>query len=213
MVAKILLLKGESVMSNYIITIGRQYGSGGREIGEKLAQQLGIPFYDKELLTIASNESGIDTELFEQADERPKVSFLYSLVKGNEKIGRTSSEDTLFLAQFDAIKKIAAQGPCVIVGRCSDYTLSDFDNCVNVFVHANMDKKKERVIKEYGVAPDRAEEKIIKTDKQRAKYYNYYTNQQWGNSFNYDLTIDTSSIDIDGAVEVIKKYIEVLDAK
>jgi cytidylate kinase len=200
-------------MRNYIITIGRQYGSGGREIGEKLAKRLGIPFYDKELLTIASNESGIDAELFERADEKPKASFLYSLVKGNEKIGRTSSEDTLFLAQFEAIKKVASQGPCVIVGRCSDYTLSDFDNCINIFVHANMDKKKERVVKEYGVPAEQAENTIIKTDKQRAKYYNYYTNQVWGNSFNYDLTIDTSALGIEHAVELIEKYIDLLDAK
>jgi cytidylate kinase len=196
--------------NNFIITIGRQYGSGGREIGEKLAKQLSIPFYDKELLAIASNESGIDAELFEKADEKPKMSFLYSLVTGNEKIGRTSSEDTLFLAQFDAIKKVAAQGPCVIVGRCSDYILSDFGNCINIFVHANMESKKQRVINEYGVASEHAEDTIIKTDKKRAKYYNYYTNQAWGNSFNYDLTIDTSSIGIDRAVELIKKYIELL---
>jgi cytidylate kinase len=196
-------------MSNpYIITIGRQYGSGGREIGEKLAKQLGIPFYDKQLLEIAATESGIDAELFEKADEKPKMSFLYSLVKGKEKIGQTSTEDTLFLAQFDAIKKVAAQGPCVIVGRCSDYILSDFDNCINVFVHANMDKKKQRVINEYGVAADVAEETIIKTDKKRAKYYNYYTNQAWGNSFNYDLTIDTTHLCVERCVELIVKYIE-----
>lgn len=197
-------------MSNdIIITIGRQYGSGGREIGQKLAKELNIPFYDKELLSIAAKESGIAKELFESNDEKPNNSFLYSLVMGNYGTTDLPLNHKIFLAQFDAIRKVAEEGPCVIVGRCADYALEQNFNCVNVFVHADMKTKVDRVIASYGVPTDKAEDKIIKTDKQRAKYYEFYTGKKWGNLENYDLTLNSTAIGIDNCVKLIKEYVEI----
>jgi cytidylate kinase len=196
-------------MSNdIIITIGRQYGSGGREIGKRLANELNIPFYDKELLSIAAKESGIAQELFESNDEKPNNSFLYSLVMGNYGTTDLPLNHKIFLAQFDAIRKVAEQGPCVIVGRCADYALEQNFNCVNVFIHADMKTKKDRVIEFYGVIADKAEEKINKTDKQRAKYYDFYTGKKWGSVDNYDLTLNSADIGIDNCVKIIKQYVE-----
>ena len=135
-----------------IITIGRQYGSGGHEIGQKLAKELGIKCYDKELLDRAAKESGICQELFEHHDERPTNSFLYSLVMDTYSMNGAASGYTemplnykVFLAQFNAIKQIAKEGPCVMIGRCADYALADFDNCISIFVHADMDKRIKRI--------------------------------------------------------------------
>ena len=190
-----------------IITIGRQYGSGGREIGEKLAKQLNIPFYDSKLLEIAAKESGISQEFFENNDEKPVNSLLYIL-------SNTYSDDNLpfnhklFLAQFDAIKKIAEQGGCVIVGRCADYALRENPDCINLFIHADLQIRKQRAIEKYGIEEKRANEVVIRKDKQRASYYNFYTPNKWGHADNYDLVIDSGKIGIDNAVEIIKKYIE-----
>lgn len=191
-----------------IITIGRQYGSGGREIGEKLAKKLGIPFYDNKLLEIAAKESGINQEFFEANDEKPVNSLLYIL-------SNTYSSDNLpfnhklFLAQFEAVKKIASEGPCVIVGRCADYALRDNKNVVNVFIHAALDSRRERAVKLYDVPEKKADEVIIRIDKQRASYYNFYTCQKWGRVDNYDLALDSSLLGIDGAVELLEKYVEI----
>ena len=160
-------------MSDTIFTIGRQYGSGGRLIGKKLAEDLGIPFYDKELLTIAAKESGFCQEIFETHDEKPTSSFLYSLVMGGYGSDSMPLNHKLFLAQFETIKKIAKQGPCVIIGRCADYALEEMDNVVNVFIHADMESRVKRVVEEYGDDPKKAEDIISKTDKKRANYYNY----------------------------------------
>ena len=137
---------------NTIITIGRQFGSEGREIGEKLAERLGIPFYDKELLTRAAKESGFCEEMLQNHDERPTNSFLYNLVMDTYSFGYNSASYSdmpishkVFLAQFDAIKKIAEEGPCVIVGRCADYALNDYDNVLNIFIHADEEFKVKRI--------------------------------------------------------------------
>ena len=197
-----------------IITIGRQYGSGGREIGQKLAKAYDIPYYDKELLKVAAKESGLCEELFENFDERPTTSFLYSLVMDPYALGYNASSFDLqlnhkvFLAAFDAIKAIADQGPCVIVGRCADYALSDYKNTLHVFVHGNTEDKLERITKVYGVPEDKAKDFMIKTDKQRASYYNYYTSKKWGDIKSYDLSVNTSHFGIDGAVLLIQKAIE-----
>ena len=197
-----------------IITIGRQYGSGGKEIGKRLAEYYNIPFYDKELLKIAARESGICEEMFESYDEKPTTSFLYSLVMDPYALGYNASSFDLplnhkvFLAAFDAIKAIADQGPCVIVGRCADYALSDYKNTLHVFVHGNTEDKLERITKVYGVPEDKAKDFMIKTDKQRASYYNYYTSKKWGDIKSYDLSVNTSHFGIDGAVLLIQKAIE-----
>ena len=194
--------------TNTIITIGRQYGSGGRLIGKKLADELNIPFYDKELLTIASKESGINEELFVTHDEKPTNSFLYSLVMGSYNGTELPLNHKLFLAQFDAIKKIASEGPCVIVGRCADYALEDFPNCINIFIHASMKSRIERVTKNYNIPIEKAEETILKIDKKRAKYYSFYSNKKWGEASNYHLTFDSSILGIDNCVELIKDFVQ-----
>ncbi|MDO4975623.1 MAG: cytidylate kinase-like family protein [Eubacteriales bacterium] len=198
-----------------VITIGRQYGSGGREIGKKLADYYGIPFYDKEILKIAAKESGICEEMFENFDEKPTKSFLYSLVMDPYALGfNTTAFDMplnqkVFLAAFDTIKKIAEEGPCVIVGRCADYALKDFENKLNLFIHAPMSFKKMRIHDDYEIPLRDVKEEAARMDKQRASYYNYYTSQKWGDLKNYDLSIDSSVWGIDGTVELIKKAIEV----
>ena len=154
----------------FIITIGRQYGSGGRMIGQKLAKDLNIPCYDKELLTIAAKESGFSEEILETMDEKPTGSFLYSIVAGTYSPNYSGSHlplnHKLFLAQFDAIRNIADKGSCVMIGRCADYALADYNvNCINVFIHADLQYRVKRVIEEYGIAPEKAEETIHKIDK------------------------------------------------
>lgn len=197
-----------------IITIGRQYGSGGREIGEKLAADLGIKCYDSELLDRAAKDSGICQELFEHHDEKPTNSFLYSLVMDTYSIGYSSStfadmplNHKIFLAQFNAIKQIADEGPCVMVGRCADYALEDYKNCISVFIHANMDIRIRRIATKYDLTDAKAKERIIKTDKKRASYYNYYSNKKWGDAASYHLCVDSSSCGIDGTVELIKDFV------
>lgn len=200
--------------NNLVITIGREFGSGGLQIGQKLAESLGIKCYDRELLQLAAKESGLCQEIFENQDEKPTSSFLYSLVMDTYSInGYTSApfldmplNHKVFLAQFETIKKIAARESCVIVGRCADYALAENPNCINVFIHADMDFKIKRVANEFQLNDNKAKDMILKTDKKRASYYNYYTSKKWGDATAYDLTLDSSQIGIDGCVEVILNY-------
>ena len=199
-----------------IITIGRQYGSAGYEIGKKLAEDLGIQLYDKEMLKRAAKESGLCEELFETHDEKPTNSFLYSLVMDTYSLGYSSSSyadipinHKVFLAQFDTIKKIAGEGPCVMVGRCADYALEDYDNVMNVFIYADLDQRIRRVAREFNLTDAKAKDIILKNDKKRASYYNYYTNKEWGNAKGYDLCLNSGKLGIDGTVRVIKEYMEI----
>ncbi len=199
-----------------IITISREFGSGGREIGQKLADQLGVPFYDRELLEMASKESGICQELFVKHDESYTNSFLMNLVMGNYPIsqdGRINPEMPLnhkiFLAQFDTIKNLAEKGPCIIVGRCADYVLRGHKNVVNFFITGNMYDKKQRIGSRYDIEKNKIEDFIRKTDKRRAGYYNYYSDMRWGDAKNYDLCINSSKTGIDGAVDLMRYYISV----
>lgn len=204
---------------NTIITIGRQYGSGGREIGQKLAAFYDIPFYDKELLKVAAKESGICEEMFENYDEKPTTSFLYSLVMDPYALGYNATSfdmplnQKVFLAAFDAIKKVADKGPCVIVGRCADYALKDYENKLNVFIHAPMAFKKHRINEQYNVPLEKTKDAAVRMDKQRASYYNYYTSRKWGDLKSYDLTIDSSILGIDGTVELIKTAVALKEKK
>ena len=199
-----------------IITISREFGSGGREIGEKLAKKLNIPFYDKELLEMASKESGICEELFYRNDESHSNSLLYSLVMGTYPISSDGKihpnmplNHKLFLAQFETIKKIAEKGPCVIVGRCADYVLKDHKNVINFFINADLANKKKRILERYDIEKDKVRDFIKKTDKNRANYYNYYSDMKWGEARNYDLCINSSQIGIEGAVDLMVTYIDV----
>lgn len=204
---------------NSIITIGRQYGSGGREIGEKLATELGIQCYDKELLDRAAKDSGICQELFEHHDEKPTGSFLYSLVMDTYSIGYASPafsdmplNHKVFLAQFNAIKQIANEGPCILVGRCADYALAEYKNCVNIFVYAKMEARIRRIADKFHLTDAKAKDKILKTDKKRASYYNYYSNKKWGEAASYDLCINSSTCGIDNAVQIIKDFVALQEA-
>ncbi|MGI6070603.1 MAG: AAA family ATPase [Blautia sp.] len=201
-----------------VITIGRQYGSAGRQIGQELAQALGIKCYDKELLEHASNESGICKELFETNDERPTNSLLYSLVMDTYSFGYTSAafsdmpmNHKVFLAQFDAIKKLASEGPCIMVGRCADYALADTKNAFSVFIHADLDARIRRIAEKYQLKENVAKDRILKTDKSRSSYYNYYTNKKWGEASGYDLCVDSSRFGIEGTVKVIMEAIRIFE--
>lgn len=172
-------------MANKIYTIGREFGSGGREVGEKLAAKLGIKLYDKELLQQAAKDSGFCEEIFENHDEKPTNSFLYSLVMDTYSVSGYSAAPFLdmplnhkvFLAQFETIKKIAEKESCVIVGRCADYALSDNPDCINIFIHADLDVRIKNVSRNLNITENKARDIINKTDKQRASYYNYYTSK------------------------------------
>ena len=202
---------------NTIITIGRQFGSGGREIGEMVAEKYGIKYYDKELLSRAAKESGFCEEMIQNHDERPTNSFLYNLVMDTYSFGYNASSfvdmpisHKVFLAQFDTIKKIAEEGPCVIVGRCADYALSDFDNVLNIFIHADEDFKIKRIKERFAdiTTDDKAREMMSKKDKQRQSYYNYYSSKKWGRADSYDLSINSAILGIEGTVKFITQYIE-----
>lgn len=197
-----------------IITISREFGSGGREVGQKLAKQLNIPFYDKELIEIAAKESGIDKELFEENEIRTSKGFRllgalgYSLGGPLSAITELSLNDRLFLVQSNVIENVAKEGACVIVGRCADYVLRDFDNVLNVYIHSNLEKRKERAIISYDVDERDIEGSIRKIDKHRENYYEYYTDRRWGRAENYDVCLSTSTFGIDGTVEIIKTLIK-----
>lgn len=199
---------------NTIITIGRQFGSGGKEIAEKLGESLQIPVYDKEMLAVAAKDSGICQELFESHDEKPTNSFLYSLVMDTYSMGYSPNaymdmpiNHKVFLAQFDAIKKLANEGPCILVGRCADYALDSYDNCLSVFIHANLDARIKRIARMYDLTDAKAKDMILKTDKKRATYYNYYTNKKWGAAESYELCLDSSKLGIAGTTETILSFL------
>lgn len=197
-----------------IITIGRQYGSAGHEIGEKVANALGVKLYDKEMLKRAAKESGFCEEIFETHDEKPTSSFLYSLVMDTYSLGFSAGSyadmpinHKIFLAQFDAIKKIADEGSCVMVGRCADYALEDYKNVVNVFIYADLSQRIRRVARKFDLTDAKAKDVIIKADKKRASYYNYYTNKEWGDAKSYDLCLNSAKLGVDGTVKAILDYV------
>lgn len=200
--------------TNTIITIGRQFGSAGREIGYRLAEDLEIKLYDKEMLARAAKESGICEEIFETHDEKPTNSFLYSLVMDTYSMGYSGNTYTdmpinhkVFLAQFDAIKKIADEGPCILVGRCADYALESYDNVVSVFIHADLDARIRRIARIHDLPDNKAKDLILKTDKKRASYYNYYTNKRWSDAESYELCLNSAQLGVEGTVKIIEEYI------
>ena len=204
---------------NTVSTIGRQFGSGGHEIGQKLADHYGIKCYDKELLSRAAKESGYCEEMLKNHDERPTNSFLYNLVMDTYTFGYNSSSfvdmpisHKVFMAQFDAIKKIADEEPCVIVGRCADYALQEYKNCLHIFIHADEASKIKRIKERYDIQDDnKAREMMVKKDKSRQSYYNYYSTKKWGRADSYDLSINSSILGVDGTVEMICKYVEAFE--
>ena len=194
-------------MARKIITITRQYGSGGREIGQKLAERLGIEFFDNKLLDVAANDSGIHKAHFEENDERRSNSFLY-LLSTTYGQGNIPFDDTLFFAQLNAIQKIASEQPCVIIGRCADYALRKFDKVANIFICAPFEDRVKRAIEVYGIEEKHAADYVKRMDKQRISYYNYYTDKRWGSPENYALCVDSAVLGMDGSAELIERFLE-----
>lgn len=206
-------------MGNAVYTIGREFGSGGKDVGEKLAKRLGIKLYDKELLQQAAKDSDFCEEIFENHDEKPTNSFLYSLVMDTYSVGNYASAPFLdmplnhkvFLAQFETIKKLADQESCVIVGRCADYALADNPDCLNIFVHGELQDRIKMISKRMNITETKARDVIQKQDKKRASYYNYYSSKKWGDSRNYDLTLNTSKITTDQCVDIIIQFRKLME--
>ena len=194
-------------MAKKIITITRQYGSGGREIGERLAQSLGLEFYDNRLLEVAAKDSGIHKNHFEENDEKRTNSFLY-LLSTTYGQGGIPFDDTLFFAQLNAIQKVASEHACAIIGRCADYALRDFNNVVNLFISAPFEQRVKRAIEVYGIDEKHAADYVKRIDKQRTSYYNYYTDKRWGQPQNYELCLDSSVLGIDGSVKLIEDFVK-----
>ena len=197
-----------------VITIGRQYGSGGREIGARLAKDLGLGFYDKNILRLNSDESGIKECFYHMADEKAGNKLLYRIVKslapelGTPSLGPDLiAADNLFRFQSEVIRKLAAEEDCVIIGRCADYVLDGFDGLVKVYLYADMDYRVER-IKELGYyEPKDVKKNIKRIDRERRDYHRYYTGRDWENVENYDLMLNTARLGTEGAVEAVKGYL------
>ena len=204
-----------------IITIARQYGSGGREIGEKVAAKLGIPIYDKELITEAASRGNLDETVTKMADESSANSLLYTLAMGSNVLGTTMHfgykmplNDKLFLLQSEVIKDYAKNGSCVVIGRCADYVLRDEEKLFRIFVYSDLDHRQKRVAERH---PELKSSQIIdvinKTDKRRSSYYNFYTGNKWGKYDNYDIAINSSTLGIDGAADLICSCVKSLIEK
>lgn len=209
-------------MKNHrIITISREYGSGGSDIAKLLSKRLNIALYDKNLLTRIAKESGFAESILKMNDEKANHSFLYSLFLDTQSMkyfGAGYSEmpmnQKLFLAQYDTIKKIAEEESCVFVGRCADYVLKNHPNKMSLFIHAsNEDDKIKRISERKEISSKEALELAKRKDKDRSSYYNYYTEKKWGQANEYDLCLDTSKLSIDNCVNLILEYIHLKDKK
>lgn len=206
--------KSSIIDKNFVITFGRQFGSGGRKIAKKVADTLGIEFFDKNLIAIAAKESGLSENLFDGIDERPTNSLLYSLVMGLQsdrnsihRYGDILNSDSIFRIQSKIIDDLVKDKSCVVVGRCSDYVLREHKNTVNVFIHAKEEFKLERVMRIYKQKEKEALDTIRRTDKKRRNYYNFYTNREWGNVSNYDISLDSSALGIDDSAKIICDFV------
>ncbi|MGM9645445.1 MAG: AAA family ATPase [Eubacteriales bacterium] len=201
---------------NLLVTIARQYGSGGREVGEKLAKEMNMAYHDKSLIKLAAEKSGMSLEALQNVDEKATPSLLYAAAMGSAGmmpfnfgiLYDTPLNDKLFSYQSEIIKDEAKKGPSVFVGRCADFVLDGYPRLVRVFVYADLDKRAQTIAARKGIEVGEARNLAIKTDKKRASYYNYYTSRKWGKTENYDIMIDTARIGTDGAVKVIEEYIK-----
>ncbi len=201
--------------NNLIIAIGRQYGSGGRDIGAMLAEKLGMKFYNNELITMAAQKSGMAHTVLGEADEKATNSLLYTLALGSSFIGGNAGvafdmplNDKLFVTQSDLIRSLADEGDSVFIGRCADYVLRGYPNLLRFFIYAPMDFRAAHIVEQHGVDPSKAKDLLIKTDKRRANYYNYYTGQKWGRSENFDVLIDSSRLGLEGTAAYLADYAE-----
>ncbi len=192
-----------------IVTISREYGSGGRYVGRLLSEKLGIPFYDKELIDMLAEKSNYSAEYIKENEDSRTSSFLYNLstegVLLNSPYSAMSPGDKLFLLQNNLIKEIAEKGPCIIIGRCADYILRDRDDVLNVFITCDIDGRIERCIKYYGIDEKEAAKMLKKKDRARASKYNYYAGKEWGVAKNYDVTLNSGSFGVEKCAEMIAK--------
>ena len=205
---------------NYVITIGRQYGCGGRTIGKLLSEKLGIKYLDDELIRMAAEKNGVSVEFYKEFDEKASSKFasifgfatpmggyytpLYNDVIVNDK---------LYYTQTRIIKESANKGPCVIVGRCADYILEGQENLVTVFLHADLETRRDRIVNKYGIEDKNITKHISKADKRRSQYYNTYTDKVWGTAINYDIVLNTSKMSAEDVVALLCMYLEKLNVK
>ena len=202
-------------MDNFVVNVGRQLGSGGREISAELAKRLNISYYDKELLNVASEESGLCKEFFERADEKasqPLAGGMFGMrfpFNGSTGVNTMNylSNDALFQIQSDAIRKLAEEKSCLFIGRCADYILRDNPRCVNIFISASREFRIERISRLDNLTAAKAEEKIDRVEKRRAEFYNYYSNKRWGAAESYHLCIDSSVLGIAQTTDFIEQFV------
>ena len=190
-------------MLNRVITISREFGSGGRTIGRKVAEKLGIPCYDAELIQKIAEESGYTADYIKEESEYAPGGWL-STVFSDRTMGLTN-QDKLWNIQSRVIEELAQKGPCVIVGRCADYILREKADCLNVFIHASMEKRAERIVKEYGEREESPEQRLKEKDKRRAAYHRFYTDMKWGHAQNYHVCLDSGKLGLDQCVEIISR--------
>ena len=198
-----------------VITLGRQLGSNGKLIGKALAEKLGYKFYDKDLIARVAKESGLSENLFDEMNEKPTSSLLYSLVMGVQsskglyyQYNDMLNGDSLFRLQADVIKSIANEGPCIIVGRCADYILRDNPNLIKLFLYASIEERVKTLMTRDNMSEKEARGAVSKADKRRSNYYNFYTNNSWGHVNNYHLCLDTGSLTQDECVDLLYSYIK-----
>ena len=206
---------------NILITIARQVGSGGREVGALVAKNLGIDYHDKSLINMAAEKSGLSPEVLHNTDEKATPSFLYSIAMGGMGMVPfthgmpydTPINDRLFVLQSGIIEELAKSHSCVFIGRCADFVLRDFDNVLRVFVYADIEKRAETIAKRNDISISEAKNLATKLDKKRSNYYGYYTSKKWGRSENYDLMIDTTKIGVEGAAKIIEEYVKLMNTE
>lgn len=204
-------------MQNYIVTIARGFGSGGKEIGTKLGQKLGIPCYEREILTMASQKNNIDESLFVDADEKLKGSYLLNWLRKNPSIyicepqeSEFVSDNNLFQLQAEIIRELAKTQSCIIIGKCADDILKEGRNVISVYIEAPRDACVKSICRKLYVSEERAHQLIRKTDKYRANYYNYYTGgKEWTNPLNYDLVLNSGRAGRDACVELLTSYLKI----
>lgn len=190
-------------MKHRIITISREFGSGGRTIGREVAAKLGIPCYDQELIEKIAEESGLTREyIAERGEYSAHGGFLGSALAERDRSGH-SLQDDLWVVQFKVIQKLAVEGPCVIIGRCADYILRDKADCLTVFIHSNMEHRAKRIVEQYGERSDSPEKRLKDKDKRRAAYYQFYTDRKWGAVQNYHITLDSGVLGIETCVDLV----------
>ncbi len=191
-------------MKNVIITISREFGSGGHEIGERLAEKLSVPFFDRDIIDKAAEQTGLSPEFIAEHEQRYTSSLLFNLAMGNySRTGELPLHDQIDIVESEIIRNFAKQGPCVIVGRCADYVLEDDFECLNVFIYNADSAKLARIMDKYGYDAKKAEKTIKETNRMRSKHYNFFTGRVWGDRKNYDLLLNSGKYGIEGCVEMI----------